>query len=269
MTYSGDEDDEAKDTAYLISKTYAVKVQSLSLGQKEFGRPEPKPKQGHVFRPSQVTITSQTYDPRKRRIYYGLASGDICFFGLDSSGAGSSRYVGSHKGTVTTICTPRESDGVLGPPGLLLSGSADSTIKIWDYQGRVVLEPTVCVQTLYGHGGTITAVHVHSEYIISSSTDKTVRVWKVVEGRGHLVYPWFDLQVGRPHACWGGGGQGGSQMCVQGKQKLRRGTLAGEGDTWGTHAGEGERSGVGARIEGRRVETFNKHSCCWCGRGEG
>ena len=51
------------------------------------------------------------------------------------------------------------------------------------------------VQTLYGHAGTVTGVFVYGSHIISSSTDKHIKAWKQVEGREHLAYPWFDLQV--------------------------------------------------------------------------
>ena len=51
------------------------------------------------------------------------------------------------------------------------------------------------MQTLYGHTGTITGLSVHGSYILSSSTDGTVRAWTEVEGRGQLLYPWYDLQV--------------------------------------------------------------------------
>lgn len=57
---------------------------------------------------------------------------------------------GVHKGPVTCICLPNKGDGELGAAGLLLSASVDGTIKIWNYQGKVTSEPTVCVQTLYG-----------------------------------------------------------------------------------------------------------------------
>ena len=34
--------------------------------------------------------------------------------------------------------------------GLLLTGSVTGNIKVWDYQGKVTLEPTVMVQVRYG-----------------------------------------------------------------------------------------------------------------------
>jgi WD40 repeat protein len=62
-------------------------------------------------------------------------------------------------------------------------------------QGKVTKEPTVVVQTLYGHSGTITSLFVQADSIMSSSTDGTVRAWRAVEGRAQLMYPWYDLQV--------------------------------------------------------------------------
>jgi hypothetical protein len=35
---------------------------------------------------------------------------------------------------------------------------------------------------------------------MSSSTDGAVKLWRQEEGRGQLVYPWFELQVG-PRTC--------------------------------------------------------------------
>lgn len=48
-----------------------------------------------------------------------------------------------------------------------------------------------CVQTLTGHGGSVTAVTVSAGLIVSCSVDGTVRVWAVSEGRRLLLYPWF------------------------------------------------------------------------------
>lgn len=61
----------------------------------------------------------------------------------------------------------------------------------------MLLDPTVCVQTLYGHSGTVTSLVLLGEYIVSSSTDGCIKLWRQEEGRKELVYPWFELQVGR------------------------------------------------------------------------
>ncbi|KAF5831098.1 WD40-repeat-containing domain protein [Dunaliella salina] len=144
------------------------------------------------------TITTIAFCPSKQRLYYGQSNGELSFWSLTVTGHGSSRHVGSHKGPVTCICIP-PARGIerscLSAGGLFLSGAVGGDIKIWDYQGKVTLEPTVVVQTLHGHSGTITAIFVNNSYILSSSTDGTVRVWKTVEGRGQLLYPWYDLQA--------------------------------------------------------------------------
>ena len=59
---------------------------------------------------------------------------------------GECRYVGLHKGPVSVICAPQPEDGPLGHAGLLMTGSVTGNIKVWDYQGKVIQEPTVMVQ---------------------------------------------------------------------------------------------------------------------------
>ncbi len=78
---------------------------------------------------------------------------------------------------------------------LLITGSADRTIKMWDvsqYKGDA------CVQTIVGHHGSILALKymkVH-KILISSSSDRTVRMWCLDSGRQLFRYPWFlILQV--------------------------------------------------------------------------
>ncbi|KAL6753225.1 WD40-repeat-containing domain protein [Haematococcus lacustris] len=141
-------------------------------------------------KPVQPAVTCARYCQRKQRFYYGLGV-DLCFWPLTPGfeGTGTNRYVGSHKGPVSAICLPGDGDGELG--GLILSGSVDGRIIIWDYQGKVTHNPSVCVQSLYGHSGTITGLFCYGHHVISGSTDKTIRVWRAVEGRQQLVYPWY------------------------------------------------------------------------------
>ncbi len=146
-------------------------------------------------KPAATAITTAAWSAQKQRLYAGLSNGDVCFWPLGRDGAQQLKYVGSHKGPVTCLCLPKRGDGELGASGLLLSGSVDGNIKIWDYLGKVGSEPTVCVQTLYGHSRTITGLFTYGDYILSSSTDKTVKVWRAVPGREQLVYPWYNLQV--------------------------------------------------------------------------
>lgn len=98
------------------------------------------------------------------------------------------------RGSVTCIvCAIGKPDFEVAS-GLTVSASADSTIKLWDPK-LGVQETSVCVQTLVGHAGTITAVVVKAKFLVSCSTDCTVRLWRAAEGRSMLAYPWFEQQV--------------------------------------------------------------------------
>ena len=57
------------------------------------------------------------------------------------------------------------------------------------------MEKSVCIQTLAGHSGTITALVHKGQFVLSSSTDCTVRLWKAAPGRGMMAHPWFVEQV--------------------------------------------------------------------------
>lgn len=211
-------DEEENDYEYQSSDEDVALACDLLFRLKLPPTPSSKPdsQQPTERKKAALVITSVAWDARTQRLYYGLNSGDVCFWPLRPDGVGAVRYVGFHKGPVTCICIPRKEEGELGASGLILSGSVDGNIKIWDYQGKVMLEPTVCVQTLYGHTGTITGIFPYDTCIVSSSTDKTVKVWKAVEGRAQLVYPWYDLQVRAwRHAQ-------GMHTCVHGQSHLQQ-----------------------------------------------
>lgn len=183
-------DDEEAEFAIDIRKLYSVQVPAMSLGQKEAIKPVLQ-----ASRNKDPSVTVSHYDSEGKRHFYGLDNGAVCFWPITQQSSNTSRFVGSHKGPVTAICTPRKHDGELGKAGLIVTASVDSSIKIWDYQGKVILEPAVCVQTLYGHAGTVTSLVILGDYLLSSSTDNTIKVWRQEEGRGQLVYPWFELQA--------------------------------------------------------------------------
>ncbi|GLC46623.1 hypothetical protein PLESTB_001224200 [Pleodorina starrii] len=185
-------DDEDAEIAVDIRCLWCSRVPALSMGQKEPLKPALA-----SLRTKDPSIVATHYDPHRRRLYYGLDDGAVCFWIMTESApnANASRFVGAHKGPVSAIATPGPGDGDLGKAGLIVSGSVDSSIKIWDYQGKVMLDPTVCVQTLYGHSGTVTALVLLGDYIISSSTDGCIKMWRQEEGRRQLVYPWFELQA--------------------------------------------------------------------------
>ena len=89
-----------------------------------------------------------------------------------------------HVGAVKTMLyssTPAFCVGYNGH-GLLFTGSADRTIKVWNVWAEKQ-EPETCVQTLVGHGATVTAILERAGGIVSCSTDRTVRVWRAGSGR--------------------------------------------------------------------------------------
>ena len=64
----------------------------------------------------------------------------------------------------------------------IISGSLDSTIKLWD------LETGLCSRTLdwmtsEGHTGVIRCLQADSWRIVSSSDDKTLKVWELESGQ--------------------------------------------------------------------------------------
>ena len=117
-----------------------------------------------------------------------------------------------HKGPISSLIYAPE----YGSSGLVFSGSADRTIKLWDPWVRDPKD--ACVQTLVGHGGTITSLAQSKDRLVSSSNDqlvfefiipqgltsfRTVMIWIPGNDRSLLLYPWFrvvqQLSVG---SCW-------------------------------------------------------------------
>ncbi|TMW66445.1 hypothetical protein Poli38472_004210 [Pythium oligandrum] len=91
-----------------------------------------------------------------------------------------------------------------GKDGLLFSGSADRTIKVWDpWRGSEAEQQLhgkrhdhFCVQTITAHQASVTALKLLTQNrngFISCSLDQTIKIWHPSEGRGLLLYPWFTL----------------------------------------------------------------------------
>jgi WD40 repeat protein len=91
----------------------------------------------------------------------------------------------------------------LGKEGLLFSGAADRSIKVWDpWRGSEAEQQLhggrndhFCVQTLPAHEASVMCLRLLTQQqrpgLVSCSLDHTIKVWNTVEGRGLLMYPWF------------------------------------------------------------------------------
>lgn len=206
-----DADENQEERAIYIHRVYsAVKLPARvkDVGQASISRPTASSSM-HMHKASSAQsgplaatsksgsrISSVTFCPSKRRLYIGTESGDLSFWVLESAGASSQKFVISQLGLVSCLSIPQPSDGsLMGKRGLILSGSASGNIGIWEYHGRVAHDPTISVQTLYGHKGTVTGIECYGNHILSTSTDGTLRVWKSAEGRQHLAYPWFEAHT--------------------------------------------------------------------------
>ncbi|RLN73148.1 hypothetical protein BBJ28_00003143 [Nothophytophthora sp. Chile5] len=120
-----------------------------------------------------------------------------------------------HSGAVLTIAFAPE----LGKEGLLFTGSADRSIKVWDpWGGAETPLPTrssySCVQTLTEHSGSVVCVQVMTQQkhgLVSCSLDHTVKTWYPAEGRALLLYPWFlpAQSIAQPGTNWP------STLCVR------------------------------------------------------
>ena len=150
-------------------------------------------------------ITCHQLLAERRLLFAGLANGSIAMWRRrqhETSGHSDGRpqVLKGHSGLVRSMLAVQHSG--LGQEGFLLfSSSADRTIRVWDPAVRDLAK--ACVQTIRGHGGTVTGLAYCDGVLISSSTDCTIRVWKADDGRQLLLYPWFS-----PHltltdiSCW-------------------------------------------------------------------
>ena len=78
---------------------------------------------------------------------------------------------------------------VLVKDNLIISGSLDKTIRIWD------IDSGECLKTLKGHKDWVNSVFVKDNLIISGSWDNTINIWdinscsciKTLEGHRHWI----------------------------------------------------------------------------------
>ena len=132
--------------------------------------------------------------PDGRSLYGGTDAGYVLRWRLRFGKGEKVGVMRGHLGMVTCLRLLPRQDIVKVAPLLVVTGSADATVRLWDPREReggvgIQVEGT-CLQTLEGHGGTVTDVLCSTGYIFSSSTDNSIRVWKEVKGEG--AYPGFE-----------------------------------------------------------------------------
>jgi WD40 repeat protein len=81
-------------------------------------------------------------------------------------------------------------------------------VKLWEPKKN---HANKCFQTIIGHSGSILdMVYIDKvQLLVTSSTDKTMRIWRIDKARQLLMYPWFveyqrahsfESSIGRPLA---------------------------------------------------------------------
>ena len=166
----------------------------LSSSRSRLGELKPGFAQG-VKKIHTPKLSAIFYLAEKQRLYAGIDSGELRLWDFSAPARRQAwLLIGVHKGSISSVCAPSTRSRIDAAAGLVLTGSADASIKVWDVKLQVQ-ETHVCVQTLVGHTGTVTALVHKSSCILSSSTDCTIRIWKAVEGRSMMAYPWFEPHV--------------------------------------------------------------------------
>jgi F-box and WD-40 domain protein CDC4 len=57
-----------------------------------------------------------------------------------------------------------------------ISGSRDTTLRIWD------IEKGVCKNVLVGHQASVRCLEIHGDIVVSGSYDTTAKVWSISKG---------------------------------------------------------------------------------------
>ncbi|KAI7904020.1 WD40-repeat-containing domain protein [Cokeromyces recurvatus] len=100
-----------------------------------------------------------------------------------------------HTSTVRCLLITKPIQG--NDPSLIITGSRDSTLRIWrlpnpkdvegHYFGDTSTKPNpYFVRALVGHGQSVRAIAAHGDTLVSGSYDHTVRVWNI--RTGHTVH---------------------------------------------------------------------------------
>lgn len=163
------------------------------------------------------TFESYHVDPTEG-IFGGRHDGTIMHWSLSQSQNVANSIANTLRGHVGAVLT-LDFALDLGPQGLLFSGSADRSIKIWDPWGDnetslVTKSNKMCVQTLTEHRGSVVCLRIleqHNHGIVSCSLDRTVKTWYPAEDYAPLFYPRYlpAQTILQPGSSWP------SALCVR------------------------------------------------------
>ena len=94
-----------------------------------------------------------------------------------------------HGGAVTCIIYSDNSELSASRCGIVISGSVDRTVKIWS----PIINRPQCIQTLYGHEGTVTRIaDAHDGTLLSCSIDGCLRLWRPQRGRSMMLHNFLE-----------------------------------------------------------------------------
>ena len=111
-------------------------------------------------------------------IICGLSGGDIVIY--DTVNCGFKTTLTGHTSDVTCL--------LILPNGHLVSGSMDTTIRIWDADGS-----SKCIEV---HQDEVRSLTYKNEFLISGSSDETACVWNLQTNSQYLSLPMRDAVVG-------------------------------------------------------------------------
>ncbi|CAG9465089.1 unnamed protein product [Pedinophyceae sp. YPF-701] len=140
-------------------------------------------------------ITCGIFRQDLQAILAGLDDGGVLMMHLPSAKK-SPKDIGQHKGPVSCILDLSWAGAPQRCSGLIATGAADSTVKIWDPRVKAASQTATSlqcdVQTLVGHGGTIISISGMAHHLLTGATDRTIRIWRASPHRDMTVYPWFE-----------------------------------------------------------------------------
>jgi len=140
-----------------------------------------------------VTASSCLFVAKRGLLFVGLTDGKILCWETDRNCVerrtkdSKARVLDEHKGEVRCMIFEESLC-----QGVMFSGSADRSIKMWDLSDPRTGIP--CVQSLYGHGGTVLSLEYGSDMLLSSSTDGFLCVWRDQSPAKLLRFPAFTIR---------------------------------------------------------------------------